>query len=280
MSSHNHVFHTKHDFTPQFAWSAFQLLTELPIEGVTAPELLEIAKILASPLAKRAELSKLLSAFQELGLVERSGSRIALSQSARALAENLAHYEYGFYAAMHCIYVWKWLWDGNTKIASPSWSYREVCRQTFDSAAIGITANEIVLRIVAAANEQFDTDKVSFSRSSVSGVTVWLETQTPPLIKKDNQYLRRQDTFVPTVETLRLHLSAICALGKGVVELNATNVRLLAESLLVSEEEIQLAILDFANDSSEFMLTESALRAIIFRYSNEPFTNWIMNHCV
>ncbi len=30
-----HTFHTRHDFTPEFGWAAFQLLAELGQEGTT-----------------------------------------------------------------------------------------------------------------------------------------------------------------------------------------------------------------------------------------------------
>lgn len=280
MNSSNHVFHTKHDFTPEFAWAVFQLLAELPEEGVSAITLSEIAKTLASPLVKRTELGKLLGAFDELDIIERSKARLILSPSARALAQNFGRYEHSFYAALHCIYIWKWIWDGDQRTASPSWSYREVCRQILNSGHIGVTADEIVLQVVGAASEQFEVEKVSFSRSSVTGVTAWLEAQTPPLIKKDHPHLRRPETLVMPIHCLRLNLTALCALGKGETELNHKNVQLLAQSLLLNEEEAHLAIIDFAKESSEFTITESTPRNIVFKSSNEPFINWIIYHSV
>lgn len=277
MTLKNHVFHTKHDFTPDFAWAAFQLIGEFDSNGISATELVEIAKAVASPLAQRTDLNKLLGGFHELGLIKRSGGHIFLSASGRALGKNLGRYKQGFYAALHCLYIWKWILDGDEKIASPSWSYREVCRQIRISGVIGITPDEIVLRVVSLATELFKTDKVSFSRSSITGVTSWLEVQTPPLIKKDNNRIFRRNTFVAASESVRLHLAVLCSLGKKEVELNPANIRLLAEALLTSDEEAQLAAINFTKESSEFILTDGTQRKIVLSYSEEPFISWIIN---
>jgi hypothetical protein len=81
MALENHVFHTKHDFTPEFAWAAFQLLAELDQEKVTPVHLYEVAQLTASPLAKRADANKLLGALQEIGLIERPRGTVACLMS-------------------------------------------------------------------------------------------------------------------------------------------------------------------------------------------------------
>src|SRR5215204_6347817 len=106
MISQNHVFHTKHDFTPEFAWAAFQLIGEFDSNGISATELMEIAKVIASPLAQRTDLNKLLGGFHELGLINRNDGLIFLSASGRALEKNLGRYKHGFYCAVHCLYIW------------------------------------------------------------------------------------------------------------------------------------------------------------------------------
>ena len=112
----------------------------------------------------------------------------ALSKAGRFLAKGIGSYETGFHTAVHCLYAWKWIWDGDKKTASPSWSYREVLRQILNSGSIGVDSDEIVLRLVSIAEEDFGKVKVSFSRASVSGVTVWLEGAKyyPSLKKKEN----------------------------------------------------------------------------------------------
>src|SRR5688500_10658287 len=111
MKECRHVFHTKHDFTPEFAWSVFQLLAHLPIDGVTIVELAEIANSIASPLARRSELHKPLAAFYELGILRNDGTKISLTACGSAISEGLGRLEQGFYVAIHCIYAWKWVWD-------------------------------------------------------------------------------------------------------------------------------------------------------------------------
>jgi hypothetical protein len=95
---------------------------------------------------------------------------VRLSFAGEALTASIGRYEIGFCMAVHCLYAWKWIWAGDATMASTSWSYREVLRQILAAGSTGIDVDEIVLQVVAAA-ERFDTGKVSFSRSSVSGVT-------------------------------------------------------------------------------------------------------------
>ncbi len=55
-----HTFHTRHDFTPELGWAAFQLLAELGTDGITQEGLDQAARTLASPMARRSDLRKLL----------------------------------------------------------------------------------------------------------------------------------------------------------------------------------------------------------------------------
>src|SRR3712207_1813854 len=98
-----HTFHTRHDFTPELGWAAFQLLAELDAEGITPEGLEAAARVLASPLARRADLRKLLLSLEELGLVRRDGDRLTLSGAGRALAASAGRYEAGFNAGVHCL---------------------------------------------------------------------------------------------------------------------------------------------------------------------------------
>lgn len=211
MTSTQHVFHTKHDFTPELGWAAFQLLSEIGGEGISLSGLSSVANALASPLKRRTDLHKLLAAMEDLDMVKRRDERLLLSQMGSTLASGIGRYEEGFRAAIHCLYFWKWVWESNTQRATPSWSYREVCHNILNAGAMGIDCDEIVLRVVAAA-AKFDATKVSFSRSSVSGVTMWLEAQTPPLIQQRGKRLFINSPCMPMTEQLRLHLAALCAL--------------------------------------------------------------------
>jgi hypothetical protein len=160
-----HTFHTRHDFTPELGWAAFQLLAE--IEGVTVEGMGEAARTLASPMARRSDLRKLLRSMDELGLLSHTEDKLSLSNAGRALADSAGRYEPGFFAGIHCLYAWGWLW-GNRETATPSWSYRQVCREIRAAGPLGIEPDAIALK-VAAAGEWFGADRVSFSRSSVNG---------------------------------------------------------------------------------------------------------------
>src|SRR5262245_53473259 len=110
MNGARHVFHTRHDFTPEFAWAAFQLLAGVGSAGIDTSGLYDIAKATASPLTKRTDLSKLLAAMDEVGLTERKREHVTLSAAGESLAKSLGCYREGFCVAVHCLYSWTWLW--------------------------------------------------------------------------------------------------------------------------------------------------------------------------
>lgn len=280
MKSRVHVFHTKHDFNPKLAWAAFQLLAEIDSDGISATNLHNVAKVVGSPLIQRSNLSKLLGSMQDVGLIEKTQDGVVLSKGGRALAKGLGGYEIGFRAAVHCLYAWKWVWEQNTKVASPSWSYRQVLKQILSSGSAGIDPDEIVLQLVFAAEEQFKAVKVSFSRSSVSGVTMWLESQALPLIRKEGHRIRYQNASIPMADSMRLHLAALCGLNSGEVVLDDENMQLLAESVLIRPDELANPIEDFMHDSEEFLLVSTAPNRVIFKGTRDPFIEWVVQSAV
>lgn len=280
MKSPEHVFHTKHDFKPELGWAAFQLLADVGPNGVSPVDLQAIAKTVGSPLAKLSNLSKLLSAMQDVGILERLHGKVCLSKAGRALANGVGCYETGFRAAVHCLYAWKWIWDPNAEIASPSWSYREVLTQLLNASSVGIDSDEIVLRLVSTAEATFGTVKVSFSRSSVSGVTMWLESQALPLITKERRRVVLQNSSTAMADTMRLHLAALCAHCRGETTLDNGNMQLLAESLLIRTDELARQVADFTRDSEEFLLVPAVPNLLIFRGSDDPFIEWLVRSAV
>ncbi len=280
MKSRVHVFHTKHDFNPKLAWAAFQLLAEIDSDGISATNLHNVAKVVGSPLIQRSNLSKLLGSMQDVGLIEKTQDGVVLSKGGRALAKGLGGYEIGFRAAVHCLYAWKWVWEQNTKVASPSWSYRQVLKQILSSGSAGIDPDEIVLQLVFAAEEQFKAVKVSFSRSSVSGVTMWLESQALPLIRKEGHRIWYQNASIPMADSMRLHLAALCGLNSGEVVLDDENMQLLAESVLIRPDELANPIEDFMHDSEEFLLVSTAPNRVIFKGTRDPFIEWVVQSAV
>ena len=275
MKSPIHVFHTKHDFKPDLGWSAFQLLTEISSGGISPTKLHNIAKAVGSPLVQRSNLNKLLTSMQDVGLIEKTQEGVTLSKAGRTLAKGLGGYEIGFRAAVHCLYAWRWIWDGNSKVASPSWSYREVLRQILGSGSIGVDSDEIVLRLVSVAEQHFGAAKISFSRSSVSGVTMWLEAQALPLIKREGKRIRRQ-SLSPMADSIRLHLASLCSLSNGEAVLNDKRMQLLAESFLIQTDELIGPVEDFIRDSDEFLFIPSVPNRIVFNGSEDPFIEWIV----
>ena len=275
MKSLRHAFHTRHDFKPDLGWEAFQLLSEIPSDGISSSNLHTISKSVGSPLARLSNLTKLLASMQDVGLIEKAREGVALSTAGRALAKGIGCYEVGFRAAVHCLYAWKWIWDEDDKIASPSWSYREVLRQILGSGSIGVDSDEIVLRLVSVAEKHFGKVKVSFSRSSVSGVTVWLEGQALPLVRKEGKHILCQNSSIPMAEAIRLHLAALCSLDNGETVLDDKKVQLLAEPFLIQTDGLIGLLEDFAGDTDEFLFIPSVPNRIVFNDSEDPFIEWI-----
>jgi hypothetical protein len=271
-----HTFHTRHDFTPQLGWAAFQLLGELDGDGTTVEGLEEAARILASPLARRSDLRKLLRSMDELGLLSRSADRLTLSAAGRALAASAGRYEPGFCAGIHCLYAWSWIWECRGEQATPSWSYRQVCREIRTAGPLGIEADAIVFK-VAAAGERFGAERVSFSRSSVNGVTAWLKGHSPPLLGQVGTRLHALPQARPGVTSLRFHAAALCALHGGQADIEGENAELLADALVLAPQELPVVLEESLDGSEEFHLIGGARKRIAYRGSRDPFLEWIVH---
>ena len=270
-----HTFHTRHDFTPELGWATFQLLAELGAEGTTSDGLESAARVLGSPLARRADLRKLLLSLEELGLVRCEGDRLALSAAGRALADSAGRYKAGFNAGVHCFYAWRWLWDGREGMATPSWSYRQVCREIRLAGPMGIEPDAVVLK-VAAAGERFGAERVSFSRSSVNGVTGWLTAQVPPLVDPSGGRLRPVGHPWPGLTVLRFQVAALCSLHGGDASIGAGRAEQLADALVLAPQELRWVLEEFVGSSDEFSLLGGGKR-IIYRGSSDTFLEWIVH---
>ncbi|MCI0428140.1 MAG: hypothetical protein L0Z46_09005 [Nitrospiraceae bacterium] len=268
------VFHTKHDFTPPLGWAAFNFLASAGGEGLTSDQLKTASVLTGSPLSRRANLTKLLSAMQQLQLVTRGqGARIHLTDLGQAIANGIGRFEEGFCSAVHCIYFWTWILHGDPEIASPSWSYQEVCRQILNAGPEGISSDDLVLRIVEQARSRFAVDKVSFSIASVYGVTMWLLAQSPPLIWASAKRFHRDSSLAWNTDTLRLQLAAACAAGRGRVSFDSTALQTLSACLLCPADELDPETL--VPDTDEFLFVSGVPSALIFTRSGDPFIEHI-----
>jgi hypothetical protein len=269
-----HVFHTRHDFTPEFAWAAFQLLAEFGDEGLSPTDLHDISKATASPLSKRADLNKVLAGMEDVGLIERGREHVALSPTGKRIAASVGRYKEGFHTAVHCLYFWTWQWKRDT-IATPSWSYREVCRQLLNAGPSGIEGDELVLRLVATARNHFDAEKISFSKASVTGVTMWLEAQPVPLIHKIGGRIYTQRSYAPTAASLSLNIAALCLKNSGEATLDPQNLRLLAECLLIPVEDLSAYIASHAQETKAFLFVPSTPNRLVLAEMEDPLIGWM-----
>jgi hypothetical protein len=270
-----HTFHTRHDFTPELGWAAFQLLAEIE-DGTTVEGLEAAARMLASPMARRSDLRKLLRSMDELGLLSRSADTISLSAAGRALTDSAGRYEPGFFAGVHCLYAWGWQWGGRSEVATPSWSYLQVCREIRAAGPLGIEPDAIVLK-VTAAGERFGADRVSFSRSSVNGVTAWLKAHSPPLIGQAAGRVHALPRPQPGPTSVRFHAAALCALRGGQTDLGRESAELLADALVLPTQELRSVLEESLGGSDEFHLFGSGMKGIAYRGSPDPFLEWIVH---
>jgi len=276
MEHAEHTFHTRHDFTPELGWAAFQLLAEFGAEGTTVEGLEQAARTVASPMARRSDLRKLLRSMEELGLVGRSVDRLRLSEAGQALAASAGRYEPGFCAAIHCLYAWDWLWRRRADLATPSWSYRQVCREIRTAGTLGIEADAIVLE-VAAAGERFGAERVSFSRSSVNGVTAWLKAHSPPLIGQAGARLHALPQLRAGLTSVRFQAAALCSLHAGQADVEGEDAELLADVLVLPSQELRLVLEESLEGSNEFHLFGRGAKRIVYRGSRDPFLEWIVH---
>jgi hypothetical protein len=276
MEHSEHTFHTRHDFTPELGWAAFQLMAELSAEGTTVEGLEQAARTLASPMARRSDLRKLLRSMDEIGLLDRSADRLRLSEAGQALAASAGRYEPGFCAGIHCLYAWDWLWRRRAELATPSWSYRQVCREIRTAGPLGIEADAIVLK-VATAGERFGAERVSFSRSSVNGVTAWLKAHSPPLIGQASARLHALPQRCAGLTSLRFHAAALCALHGGEADVAGENAELLADVLVLPSQELRVVLEESLGGSEEFHLFGRGAKRVVYRGSLDPFLEWIVH---
>jgi hypothetical protein len=276
MEHAEHTFHTRHDFTPELGWAAFQLLAEFGADGTTVEGLEQAARTLASPMARRSNLGKLLRSMDELGLLCRSADRLRLSGAGQALAASAGRYEPGFCAGIHCLYAWDWLWGRRAEFATPSWSYRQVCREIRTAGPLGIEADAIVLK-VAAAGERFGAERVSFSRSSVNGVTAWLKAHSPPLVRQAGVRLHALPQLRAGPTSLRFNAAALCALHGGQADVEGENAEVLADVLVLPSQELRIVLEESLGGSGEFHLFGRGVQRIVYRGSPDPFLEWIVH---
>jgi hypothetical protein len=123
----------------------------------------------------------------------------------------------------------------------------------------------------------FNAQRVSFSRSSVSGVVSWLMAQTPALVEQVGRNVARLRGQAPSPTSLRLNLAAVCAIEGGRVSLDGDAFNLLAESVLIPPDELWLQVVEYARDSAEFSLITGGRGTVVFNRGEDAFVRWVSN---
>ncbi len=235
MRALTHRFHTRHDFTPELGWETFRLLS-LFDEPTSTAGLKALADQLGSPLRHRKGVEKILASLSDVLLVQKQEDRYCLT----SLGEKFSSLDTGwssvFKAAVHSLYYW--LWDDKYIVANPSWSYKEVCRFIREKGIHGVTADEIVIYVTLSAKKRFNCRSVSFSRSSVAGVTGWLMALDPPLVISQNGRLRINPLVSPSADTVDYALAGASSYFGNPIVLHPLVLDLIGVSLLMSGDQV------------------------------------------
>ena len=77
-------------------------------------------------------------------------------------------------------------------------------------------------------------------------------------------------------DAIRLHLAALCSLGKGEIVLDNEKMQLLAESFLIQTDRLIGLLEEFARDTDEFLFILSVPNRVVFNGSEDPFIEWIV----
>jgi hypothetical protein len=105
---------------------------------------------------------------------------------------------------------------------------------------------------------------------------MWLEAQCPPLVQRRGSRIVTHNVCGPMADPLRLQAAALCGYGGGEATLDSRSLRLLAECLLMPPDEVADHVVEFMRCSKEFLLVPGAPNRVIFKESEDPFINWIV----
>jgi hypothetical protein len=238
-------------------------------QDIDFEDILYIAEAIGSPLRRRRNVDKILASLCDVGLLARNSRAYRTTAWAKALRRGAGQWESSFNAAVHALYAWGW--DENCGIATPCWSYREVCQVIRDSGVLGISIDEIVLKVVDRAQTQFGVSTVSFSRSSVAGILGWIEAQSPPLIERQNGRVCPSPGPMRSADTIDSVLSAAAHRIGNPLRLEPGLLDRVAATLLLPQDAAFEAVRQRAADEQSVVWIDGVPPAILISASADPF---------
>lgn len=100
-----HSSHIRYDFTPELGRVAFQIVCGISWESAPSVTLKDIAQAMTSLLARRSNLSKLLTSLNDLGLLVPDGKGVVLTEFGHPPGAGIIAYENVYWATNHYIYA-------------------------------------------------------------------------------------------------------------------------------------------------------------------------------
>ena len=177
----DYVFHVLHNARPEYEMDILTILqdSQEPTYENILSEGNSLGLTIGSQVRTERMLKDILQPLRDLGLVERR--QIKLTGSGHTLARIVHDIPNLFPDIFH--YLYYSTWEPRQKAQKCfSWSYRTLCNHLWEQGTTVLNKKNLASFISTKASQLFQIRNVSFSQSSVQGVTVWLESLFPSVI--------------------------------------------------------------------------------------------------
>jgi hypothetical protein len=188
----DYVFHVLHNARPEYELEIFHLLEDG--QESSYEKLLQDGEQMGYAIGYQVkterQLKDVLQVLRDLDLVDRR--QVQLTDKGQTIAQLVYKKPELFTEMIHFLYYTSWQ-ETNKPEKCFSWSYRTLCNYLWQQGSFVIDKPALSSLISSEASEAFQIHSVSFSPSSVTGITIWLEALNPPVILQDGS--KSEDRF-------------------------------------------------------------------------------------
>lgn len=190
------MFHVRHNARPTLIREVLQILDGC--DPLTLDDVLSIGEqrgyqVGTAIQSKQSLKENPVQTARDMGLI--TDDVLSLTDLGRQMVGLLRFKPGVFNEVMHVLHYTLWTPARDTEYCF-SWSYRTTCDRLWESGSVTIDRGQLVSQVSEMAMEQFNTNRVSFSKDSVRGVLQWLAGLEPPVLDRENKTFARR-TFCP-----------------------------------------------------------------------------------
>lgn len=127
-------------------------------------------------------LGKNLLVLRYFGIIKWENRGFSLTQLGLSLQKRLNFGRDVFYDLMHYLYYTAWHF-GDRKRMHFSWSYKTICDLLWERKSTLVNRKKLAGELLAAAQEEFRSGKISISHEAITGIFNWLSALDPPFIE-------------------------------------------------------------------------------------------------